>query len=171
MEKTLLLNNWYFPIKILRWQDAAKMKYEGTIDVVAEYDEEIRSPSVIWKMPAVIRLRRQTRGSKLGVKFSRINVYTRDHFCCQYCGNRFCFDELTYDHVVPKSAGGKTNWNNVVAACKECNSKKDDKTCDEAGMWPLNPPIRPKSLPMTAPLVNIETAPPEWIPYLSMAVS
>jgi 5-methylcytosine-specific restriction endonuclease McrA len=164
--RTLLLNSWFFPIKVLRWEDAVKMKYEETVDIIAEYDEEIRSPSVVWKTPAVIRLRRQIKSTKRGVKFSRVNVYARDKFRCQYCGNKFAIEELSYDHVLPRSAGGKTVWENIVTACKTCNSKKDNMTCDEAGMFPLTKPHRPKSLPLTPPLVNIKTAPEEWHPYL-----
>ena len=113
-KRTLLLNSWYFPIKILRWEDAVKMKYEKTVDVVSEYDEEIRSPSVTWLTPAVVRLRRSIKGTKKGVKFSRVNVYTRDKYCCQYCGKRHPPEDLSYDHVVPRASGGKTCWNNIV---------------------------------------------------------
>jgi hypothetical protein len=73
--KTLLLAPWYFPIKILRWQDAVKMKYEEIVDVVVEYDDEIRSPSVTWRVPAVVRLRKMAKTDVRGVKFSRRNVY------------------------------------------------------------------------------------------------
>lgn len=169
-EKTLLLNSWYFPIKIIRWQDAVKMKYEGTVDVVAEYEEQISSPSVTWQMPAVIRLRRKTRNNKIGVKFSRLNIYTRDHYCCQYCGKKFKFADLSYDHVTPRSAGGKTVWENIVTSCKKCNMKKDNQTCDESGMFPLQMPVRPRTLPMAPPLIDINHAPPEWVPYLAMAI-
>lgn len=167
--RTLLLTAWYFPIKILRWEDAVKMKYEGLVDVVAEYDDTVSSPSITWNVPAVIRLRRATRTTKHGVKFSRINVYTRDNFTCQYCGHRFPMRALSYDHVTPRSAGGKTVWENIVTACKTCNSLKDDKTCDEAGMWPLQKPRRPRALPMTSPVIDVEDAPEEWKPFLGAA--
>jgi 5-methylcytosine-specific restriction endonuclease McrA len=74
-----------FPLKIITWQGAVKMKYEGTVDVLAEYDDEICSPSVTWQTPAVIRLRKNTTSKKHRVRFSRINIYTRDNFTCQYC--------------------------------------------------------------------------------------
>lgn len=164
--RTLLLTAWFFPIKIVRWEDAVKMIYEDLVDVVAEYDDTISSPSVTWQLPAVIRLRKATRATKQGVKFSRINVYTRDKFTCQYCGNRFPARALSYDHVVPRSAGGGTSWSNIVTACKTCNAVKDDKTCDEAGMWPLNAPRKPKSLPLTSPVIDLEQAPEEWRPFL-----
>ena len=70
--RTLLLTAWYFPSRILHWQDAVKMIYEGTVDVLAEYEEDLRSPSVTWKMPAVVRLRRNVGSHKKGVRFSRM---------------------------------------------------------------------------------------------------
>jgi 5-methylcytosine-specific restriction endonuclease McrA len=96
-KRVLLLTPWYFPTKILRWQDAVKMVYEETVDVVAEYDEEIRSPSVTWKVPAVVRLRRMAPSSKRAVKFSRRNVYQRDGYRCQYCGEKKHASDLSYD--------------------------------------------------------------------------
>jgi 5-methylcytosine-specific restriction endonuclease McrA len=164
--KTLLLTPWFFPNKILRWEDAVKMMYEGTVEVVASYDEEISSPSVTWKMPAVLRLKKLKVKHKVGVKFSRINVYTRDNFTCQYCGERFHSDDLSYDHVVPRASGGRTVWENIVTACRPCNSRKDRKTCDEAGMFPLNSPKKPKSLPISAPLIDTRNIPAEWEDYV-----
>lgn len=168
MERTLLLTAWYFPIKVIRWEDAVKMIYEGLVDVVAEYDSTISSPSVTWQTPAVVRLRKATRTTKQGVKFSRVNVYTRDKFTCMYCRQKFPMRALSYDHVTPRAAGGRTTWDNIVTACKTCNAIKDDKTCDEAGMWPAYSPYRPKSLPMTAPVIDVDTAPEEWKPFLVM---
>ncbi len=163
--RTLILNSWYLPVKVVHWQAAVNMRYKGTVDVVVEYSDTVSSPSVTWFVPAVVRLRRPT-GSKKAVKFSRVNVYTRDHYTCQYCGQRFPARALSYDHVVPRSAGGKTCWENIVTACKSCNAIKDDQTCDEAGMWPLSSPRRPKTLPLTAPLIDPVEAPEEWRPYL-----
>lgn len=164
--RTLLLNSWYMPSKILRWEDAIKMKYEGTVDVLAEYDETVSSPSVTWHIPAVVRTRTKRGRMKTGVRFSKINVLTRDNYTCLYCGKRFPMKQLTKDHVVPRSAGGRTTWENIVTACKSCNSRKDDKTCDEAGMWPIKPPHRPATLPLTGPLINRDEAPAEWLPFL-----
>jgi 5-methylcytosine-specific restriction endonuclease McrA len=166
--KTLLLAPWYIPLQILRWEDAIKMIYEGVVDVVVEYDEEISSPSVTWKLPAVIRLKklggRNQSGNK--VKFSRQNVYARDGYRCQYCGNEFPPEKLTYDHVNPKSAGGRRTWDNIVTACARCNLKKSHKTCDEIGMWPLREPIQPKKLPLHPPVIDREVVPEEWQDFL-----
>lgn len=165
--RTLLLTPWYIPIQILHWQDAIKMIYEQTVDVVVEYDEEVRSPSVTWKMPAVIRLRKLKRERKQSsVKFSRANVYARDDKRCQYCGERFDESELSYDHVVPKRAGGRRTWTNIVTACRSCNFRKGSLSCDEAGMWPIRSPRVPSSLPITGPRLDLGTAPEEWQDYL-----
>lgn len=159
--RTLLLTPWYFPIKVLRWQDAVKMKYEGTVDVVVEYDDEIRSPSVTWRVPAVVRLRKMAKTDSRGVKFSRRNVYQRDGYRCQYCGEKKPARELSYDHVVPRAAGGRTTWDNIVSACRACNARKDDQTCDEAGMWPRRAPRRPATMPLAPPLFDRDV-PREW---------
>ncbi len=164
--RVLLLTPWYFPIKVLRWEDAIKMKYEGTIDIIVEYDETVSSPSITWKVPAVIRLRKLTGGVKRGVKFSRINVYARDGFRCQYCSERFPIRQLTFDHVIPRASGGRTSWENIVTCCRACNARKDRMTCDEAGMWPLTVPVRPKTLPLLSPVIDHELAPKEWKEYL-----
>lgn len=165
--RTLLLTPWWLPAKVLRWEDAVKMIYEGTADAVVEYDEEIRSPSVTWKMPAVIRLRKLARERyRNAIRFSRINVYVRDGFTCQYCGKRFAASHLSYDHVVPKSAGGRRSWTNIVTACKPCNLRKANRTCDDAGMWPIQSPRQPSRLPQVGPLIDPATAPEEWQDYL-----
>lgn len=165
--KTLLLSPWYFPLHIIRWQDAVKMKYEETVDVLVEYEETVSSPSTTWRVPAVIRLKSlESRGKKKGVRFSRINLYQRDHYTCQYCGTTHPFKNLTYDHVVPKSAGGRREWTNIVASCKRCNTLKDNKTCDEAGMFPINTPYRPDSLPIARPNIDPDEIPEEWRDYL-----
>ncbi len=164
--RTLLLTPWFFPHKILRWQDAITMVFLDKADVIVEYDDVIRSPSREMQIPAVVRVRSAMKSMKRGVKFSRINVYTRDKFTCQYCGKRFDTRQLSYDHVVPRFAGGRTEWTNIVTACKPCNNKKGCRTCDEAGMWPRNAPVRPNSLPLTTPLVDIAQAPPEWQDFL-----
>ncbi len=161
-----MLSPWYFPLKILRWEDAITQVYLGKVDVVVEYDEVVRSPSTSIKMPAVVRLRRKISARKSAVKFSRINVYTRDDFTCQYCGEKKSFDELNYDHVVPRSAGGRTVWENIVTSCYSCNSRKANRTCDEAGMWPVRPPKRPTSLPLTPPPIRKRDAPAEWEPFI-----
>jgi 5-methylcytosine-specific restriction endonuclease McrA len=164
--RTLLLSSWYFPLKILRWEDAVVALYMGKADVVAEYEDSVSSPSVTMKMPAVIRLRRNVENRKKAVKFSRVNVYTRDKYCCAYCNQRFPASKLTYDHVIPRSRGGRTEWTNIVTSCYACNARKDDMTPEESGMFPRVRPHRPHSLPLTPPKLDAERVPAEWVPYV-----
>lgn len=168
--KTLLLSANYIPSSILHWQEAVKLVYEGTVDILVEYDEEIKSPSVTWKWPAVLRLKRLTKRNKARVvRFSRSGVYIRDGFKCQYCGQRYKYEQLTLDHVVPRSKGGQTTYQNTVAACVKCNNSKSDKSCDEWGRWPLKKPVVPAFLPDPGPRVTSATIPPEWEGFVSAA--
>lgn len=170
-QRCLLLTPWYFPHKIIRWQDAVCLLYLGKAESVVDYAAEVRSPSTSIALPAVLRLKKPLRSMKRGVKFSRVNVYARDDFRCQYCGDRFSFGELSYDHVVPRSAGGRTDWDNIVTCCRPCNARKADRTCDESGMWPRRRPVRPKALPLTGPRFDRSSSPPEWEPFLAMVAS
>jgi 5-methylcytosine-specific restriction endonuclease McrA len=164
--QTLLLTPWMIPHKIIPWQTAVTMTFLGKVDVLEEYDEDIRSPSVAIKAPAVVRLRRPLAGMKRGVKFSRINVFVRDEFRCQYCGARRAVDELNYDHVVPRVQGGKTVWENIVTSCYDCNARKRGRTPDQAGMKLLRAPVKPKALPLTTVIPRHHgRIPPAWSPY------
>jgi 5-methylcytosine-specific restriction endonuclease McrA len=160
--RTLVLTPWYFPHKVVRWEDAITLVYLGKAGVVVAYDEEVRSPSTTLRMPAVVRLARKIASTKRGVKFSRMNVYVRDEFTCAYCRVKLPSSKLTYDHVVPRSRGGRTEWENITTACVPCNSRKSNKTPDEAGMWPRKPPRRPSALPLLPPHIDPDTAPIEW---------
>jgi 5-methylcytosine-specific restriction endonuclease McrA len=165
--RTLLLTPWGTPTKILTWQDAIKMKWEDTADVVSEYEEIVCSPSISWKVPAVMRLRKMPRPKRTGIKFSRQNVYIRDRYTCLYCGSdSFAIRDLTYDHVKPRCRGGKTEWTNIVTSCRWCNSRKGGMTCEQANMFPIRKPVKPTSLPFQPSIVDIERAPAEWIDWL-----
>jgi len=168
--KTLLLSANYLPVQILHWQEAVKARWEGTAEVLVEYSETISSPSVTWRIPAVMRLKRMhSRRRSRQVRFSRSGVYIRDGFKCQYCSKKFKYEELTLDHVTPRSKGGQTTYQNTVAACKKCNNEKGDKTCDEWGKWPLKKPVVPAFLPEPGPRITSETMPPEWEGFCSAA--
>jgi len=159
--RTLVLDQGYQPHRIISWQRAVCMIFDGKVEVVEEYDEDIRSVSICIKMPAVVRLLRTIVGRKRAIKFSRINVAMRDDFKCQYCGVRHRLRGLTYDHVVPKSQGGKTNWENIVMACYACNEKKSNKTPQQAGLHLRRPPVKPKWLPVIAFRIDPATSVPE----------
>ena len=166
MEKTLLLNITYEPLRVISWQKAITLLTLGKVEVVEEYDQEIRSVSFSIKLPAVVRLLRMVKWREESVKFSRQNIYTRDRGLCQYCGRELSRQEVTYDHVVPKSQGGATTWENVVTSCVECNSHKGGHTPEQAGMKLRQRPQRPKwnmSLRIT---IGLKKTPKSWRDYL-----
>ncbi len=167
MEKNvLLLSSWYLPLRIVPWQLAVKFVYEARVDVLAHYDEQISSPSVTWHVPAVIRYRRGAPRKKPRLRFSRGNVFLRDGYTCQYCGQPFPQTKLTLDHVTPRSEGGLKCWDNIVTACRPCNTEKSNLSCDEAGMFPLNEPVLPDRLPLVPRRFGVPQIPTQWIPYL-----
>lgn len=167
--RTLLLNSWAMPHAILTWDEAICLVYQEKVTVLEEYDEIVSSPSTSYFIPAVIQLRHQVATMKKGVKFSRINVFTRDGFKCQYCGQRKTMRELNYDHVVPRKQGGKTTWYNVVSSCYPCNEKKAGRTPEQAGMTLLRRPAKPHSLPLHAVYLESKNVPSVWEPYLDLS--
>lgn len=116
----------YFPLSLVDWHDAIKGVYEKTHFVVAEYEKVVHSPSTTMKIPSVLALSKFQPIPK-HVAFTRFNVFLRDRFRCQYCGQKHDSRDLTFDHVVPRSAGGQTAWENVVACCSPCNVEKDNR--------------------------------------------
>jgi 5-methylcytosine-specific restriction endonuclease McrA len=131
----------YYPLSLWPWQTAIKAMFLERVDVVAHYDREVHSPSASLKLPSVIALRQYVRPNEYPA-FTRFNLFLRDRFRCVYCGSH---RELTFDHVVPRSQGGRTNWENVATACAPCNLKKGGRTPRQAGMQIYREPIRPTS--------------------------
>lgn len=132
----------YFPLSLWPWQDAVRAAFLDRVDIVAEYDREVRSPSLRMRLPSVISLKAYAPTMRRAA-FTRFNVFLRDGFRCQYCARRRRSEELTFDHVVPRSRGGATAWHNVVAACAPCNLRKGDRTAAECGMRPRRAPRMP----------------------------
>ena len=132
----------YFPLSVWPWQDAVKAIFRGSVNVVSEYERTIRSPHMEMKLPSVLALKEYVTPTK-SPAFTRFNLFLRDRWECQYCGDSFKTHELTFDHVIPRSRGGKTNWENIVAACRSCNSIKGDKMPEDIGMIPLVKPRQP----------------------------
>lgn len=142
----------------------------GKADTLETYEATVSSPSVTLRIPAVVRLRRDIARTKKAIKFSRTNVYSRDGWKCLYCGRKDDGRKLTYDHVVPRSKGGATNFSNIATACRQCNTRKGGKSLAETGMKLAHQPYVPKSLPLGQPfLIDIDKAPPQWLPYLTGA--
>ena len=130
------------PLSTVNWQDAIKAVISDRVIVVEEYQQEIHSASHTWRLPSVIALRDYVKRDQTPT-FSRYNVYLRDNFTCQYCGQEFETRLLTFDHVVPRHHGGVSSWTNVVAACSPCNHRKGSMMPKEAHMFPMNKPVEP----------------------------
>lgn len=131
----------YYPLSLWPWQTAIKAVFLDRVDIVSSYEREVHSPSRAMRIPSVIALRRYVRPSEYPA-FTRFNLFLRDRFACQYCGSTH---DLTFDHVVPRRAGGRTTWENLATACAPCNLRKGGRTPREAGMKLRVPPIRPTS--------------------------
>ncbi|MEP1766546.1 MAG: HNH endonuclease [Sulfitobacter sp.] len=129
----------YYPLSLWSWQDAVKAKYLDRVDIVAEYDDCVHSPTTTLRIPSVVVLKDYVKPQKR-VAFTRFNLFLRDEFCCQYCGAK---GDLTFDHVIPRAAGGVTSWQNVVAACSPCNLKKGSKPLHQTGLVLRKPPRQP----------------------------
>ena len=148
--ETLVLNAGYQPVARITWQRAITLLFLGKVEVIEEYEERtIRSVSFEFKMPSVVRFLRMLTRRKPVVRFSRENVFARDNGQCQYCSRKLQRSESTYDHVVPRSQGGRTNWENIVIACVPCNQRKGGRTPDQARMTLRIVPVKPKKLPDT----------------------
>lgn len=131
----------YYPLSLWSWQDAVKAAYLDRVDVIAEYDQVVHSPTTEIQIPSVVVLRDYVAPQKT-VAFTRFNLFLRDGFCCQYCGAK---GDLTFDHVVPRAAGGITSWANVVAACSPCNLHKGSKSLRNSGLQLRYTPCQPEA--------------------------
>jgi len=129
----------YFPLSLWSWQQAIKAVFLNRVLVLSEYEKVVHSPSFEMRLPSVIALKEYIAPPRHAA-FTRFNLFLRDEFRCQYCGSR---EELTFDHVIPRSRGGRTTWENVVAACSACNLKKGNRLPAEAHMRPRRAPYEP----------------------------
>lgn len=129
----------YYPLSLWNWQDAIRAVCLERVHIVSEYDKVVRSPSFEMRLPSVVSLKEYIQPARYPA-FTRFNVFLRDRFQCQYCGSRH---DLTFDHVIPRSKGGRTTWDNVVAACSPCNLRKADRMPRDIGMIPMQPPYQP----------------------------
>ena len=129
----------YYPLSVWAWQDAIKAVFLERVHTVAHYDKSVRSPSLEIRLPSVVSLKTFVKPARHPA-FTRFNVFLRDRFSCQYCGSR---EDLTFDHLLPRSRGGHTTWENVVAACSGCNLRKGGLDPDQSGMWPSQMPYQP----------------------------
>ena len=182
-KKCLLLNADYTPFGILDWTKAIiwslkinESEDSYTIEIIDFYKNDfIQGINKKYPVPAVAKTKKFFKINDYNVNFSRRNILIRDNYTCQYCSSVFSCDQLTYDHVMPKSLwkekSSPTNWTNIVTCCIKCNRKKGNKTPAEAKMRLKNIPIRPykqkKFLPVVQSLITIkDNIPMEWKAYL-----
>jgi len=169
MSSTLMLNADYTPLSIIpisaiSWKDAIKISFLGHANPIEYYDDwQVSSPSISFPVPSVMVSEIYIK-KKHSIRFSRFNLLLRDGFVCQYCSKKLDMVDLTVDHVIPRSRGGKTNWENIVCACYVCNTVKGHKT----HMKPIKKPIKPdyyqlldsaRTLPIRVPSIT-------WITYI-----
>jgi 5-methylcytosine-specific restriction endonuclease McrA len=140
--RTMVLNQSYEFLGILPWFDAFCLVLADKAYALGTYNKKVRSMTQEWDMPAVIITKEYKNTKKRPRAFaaSTRNVLIRDNFTCQYCGCKLSLKTGTKDHVLPSAQGGKTTMMNLVAACKPCNGKKDNRTPAQCGMYPMNPP-------------------------------
>lgn len=165
--RALLLNSTYEPMKIISWQKALILWFQDKVEVVEYHTVFVRSVRATFQIPSVLRLKNYVRPRNHStVRFCRENVYIRDNYTCQYCGDKYPLKNLTLDHVIPVSKQGPKNWTNVVTACRECNQRKGNKTPKTANMPLLTEPIAPNWLPSPELEAKPGAVPGAWLQYL-----
>jgi 5-methylcytosine-specific restriction endonuclease McrA len=182
--KVLVLNRSFLPVHVTSVKRAFCLLYQGLAHAVDEQyrtfdfeswaalsasvqDERIGCVDRVIRVPRVILLLAYDRVPKRRVRFSRFNIYNRDKNTCQYCGRVFPRHELNLDHVIPRSQGGRSTWENVVCSCQSCNRKKGGRTPEQAGMKLLRPPRKPDWTPFMIETFSLRRY-KEWLPFLSM---
>jgi 5-methylcytosine-specific restriction endonuclease McrA len=170
MSHALVLNASFEPLHIVTWQRAIQLLFQGKVEVVEESDQEVRTVRMTIRVPAVLRLLTYVPLTKKKqiVRFSRANVFLRDHGVCQYCGHQYAKNQLTLDHVIPIVQGGKKSWENIVTACKPCNQRKGGRTPNQAGMHLVRKAKRPNWLPSASIQFGIALTPERWKIYLKL---
>jgi len=181
----LVLNRVYQPVHITSVRRAFSLLYQGAAKAIdaqfqlfdfeswsalaaASHEDAIRTVNRRIRVPRVIVLIAYEHLPRTRVRFSRFNIYARDDNTCQYCGRRHRRAELNLDHVVPRSRGGSTNWENVVCSCIACNLRKGGRTPEEAGMRLLRSPVRPRWTPTFRNAAR-RAFYREWRPFLTLA--
>jgi 5-methylcytosine-specific restriction endonuclease McrA len=180
----LVLNRHYQPVHVTSVKRAFTLLYQGVAKAIdqqyrlyefvdwaalsAANEDSIATVNRRIRVPRVVVLSAYEHLPKGRVRFSRLNIYARDLDTCQYCGRQLARIDLNLDHVVPRSQGGKTTWENVVCSCVPCNLKKGGRTPEQAGMILRRPPSRPRWTPLYRGAHKRVTY-CEWIPFLSGA--
>lgn len=161
MERVLVLNYDYTPVNITNITRAIKLIVKEKAEVIKEGTKILRSEKIEFKAPTIIRLLNYVKIKLFKVVLTKRNILIRDGFKCVYCGDP---NNLTLDHLIPKSKGGKNDWYNLVTCCDTCNKKKGDKTPEEAKMTLLRKPFKPNYYSFLK--TYLEKNLTDWQPYL-----
>jgi len=150
-QEVLVLNSDYEPLNVCNLRRAIVLVYLGKADVLHEREMAQESGTMRsaegeqFSSPSVVKLRSQVRRPLPELRLSRRSIFARDNYTCQYCGATG--KDLTIDHVIPKRMGGPMSWDNLVACCRRCNTKKGDKLAEKVGMKLVRTPRRPRYTP------------------------
>ncbi len=180
--KVLVLNRSYLPVHVTSVKRAFALLYQGVAravdeqyrtfdfaswrDLAIEHHDRVGIIGGAMRVPRVLLLVAYERVPKRHVRFSRFNIYARDHNTCQYCGRRLPRTELNLDHVKPRSRGGLSTWENIVCSCHSCNRRKGGRTPEEARMLLIRKPQRPQWTPFSTEMFSLRRY-EEWMPFLS----
>ena len=170
--RVLILNASFEPLHVCSVKRAVGLLMHDVAERVEDAETVLRTPTSVFPVPSVVRLKRYIkRPHRQKVAFNRRNVFRRDDHACQYCGRRG--NDLTLDHVLPRSRGGATSWENVVACCRGCNARKRDRTPDEARMQLKRRPYAPRFMFTSAYglLPDIDTSWRKYLPELERGSS
>jgi 5-methylcytosine-specific restriction endonuclease McrA len=152
------------PLSTIDWQEAIRYMVLDKVRVLSWYDDWIvRSANWQTKVPAVVMLKEYQK-PKVSARLSKRNVFLRDLYSCQYCGTQCTGDQATLDHVLPLSKGGKTQWTNLVTACKPCNYRKGNQTSMKPRITAYKPDFR--ELAAKRKQLGFHYAHPSWADYL-----
>ena len=160
----LVLNQNYEPLNICRARRAIVLLYHGKAEILENGSGFIHSANDIFLLPSVIRLAYMIKRPRHERKLTRLEVFNRDQYTCQYCGKEI--RQLTLDHVIPRHRGGEHTWENVVSACVPCNRHKAGRTPEQAGMRLIHQPSPPRgNSSFYIPYHYLQTQ-SEWQKYL-----
>lgn len=169
--RTLLLNSDWSPLNFVSPVRALNLLLKGRAEVISMgerpslWNEKLCSPSRSYEMPATLRLLERVNRKISTPRFRKWVLFNRDGWQCQYCGVKLEWNNITIDHVTPRSRGGPTTWKNCVASCKKCNWRKGSRTPSEVGMPLRRPPADPKVIHYWE-FGSPSSWHPDWTPFL-----
>lgn len=164
MRKTLLLDASFSTISFIEFRRLIKLVVRNKIEILSNWDEEIHWESGKMFFPSVVRLYRFVPRIAKKMKFNRKGIFRRDSYLCMYCGIALSKSHITIDHVIPTSQGGENTWRNCVSCCFECNSKKGNRTPEQAGMPLILQPTEP-TRSLTSEYILTKPKHNDWADY------